>query len=131
MTRSLHPQYGGLEAAIKLGTPDAPFQEVPVLKVADHTGREIARSDNGYLLTTELIPGDYTISFDQQPFYEPVPPQKVTVAPGTIAGPFTGEYTQGSGQVHVFPVCLPGSHFELQVVRALGRVARRPGRRLP
>jgi formylglycine-generating enzyme required for sulfatase activity len=97
----LKPQYGGVEAVVKLPATKQTIDHTPWIVLRDHNGTEIARSTKGYLLQLKLIPGKYSIAYEDMPQFETPPPAELVVKSNEVTGPYAGRYEVATGSIDV------------------------------
>lgn len=64
----------------------------PTLRLCDCSGTCVASSHNGELMTNNVLPGKYTLFFDNFEDYVSPDPVHFVVSPGAVLGPFERHY---------------------------------------
>lgn len=87
-----HPRYATIKVAALTRTGVSPFVSLPRIFLEDCCHKVRAVSTSGEMYVSNLIPGDYTLLFEEMAGYTNPPPMEVTVRPGENGGPFVGVY---------------------------------------
>lgn len=95
------PRYGGIEAAIKMAPTDNPPDHVPVAILKTPEGEEITRSENGYLLSLDLVPGAYRLEFEDLASFNCPESFDLFVAPSEVKGPYVVMYKEATGHLKI------------------------------
>lgn len=87
-----HPRYASLKASAVtcMGVP--PFVSWPSITLQNAACQPIAQSSSGELKLKNLIPGEYTLHFEELAGYKAPSSIRVDVKPGEDLGPFVGSY---------------------------------------
>lgn len=90
--QAIKPRYGKIKAKADLPSHASPALSPPLLTLHDAQGSVKARGQHE-ITTTNLLPGEYTVTFESKPGFETPEPIKVKITPGYVAGPFQSNYT--------------------------------------
>lgn len=90
LDQALKPHYARVKATAVMPEPVSGVG--PTLRLTDIHGSTLAVSHDGNLETNNLLPGQYTLSFD--PYADLIPPDPINfqVAASTVVGPFERHY---------------------------------------
>lgn len=90
LDQAIKPHYARVTASAVLPDP-IPMRGLS-LRLCDGSGTCIASSHNGQLSTNNLLPGHYTLFFDEFMEYIPPDPVHFDVTPSAVIGPFERHY---------------------------------------
>ena len=99
--QAIRPQFGSVEAYVKLPPLDKPVAEIPNMTLFDEAGRVVATSEAGYLFQPALVPGVYEVQFEAIDSFSSPEPATVIVMANEVTGPITGEYGMAGGHLKV------------------------------
>jgi formylglycine-generating enzyme required for sulfatase activity len=95
------PSYGSIDASYGFQPRDSQKYDLGLMTLKNAEGEIVAESSTGKLRNETLIPGMYTIEFDEMNrFYSPEP-VNVYVGPGEFVGPVSADYQLAKGHIDV------------------------------
>ncbi len=86
--QAIKPRYARVKATAIM--PDGSVS--PRILLCNKQGMQVARGNQGDLVSSNLIPGEYTIIFERKAGYREPEPICISVASGAILGPFERHY---------------------------------------
>lgn len=95
------PRYGGVEATVELAPTDMPPEQLPKAQLLTEEGTVVATSENGYLLTLDLLPGRYELRFEDLPQFNTPEPIAFDVKNSQVKGPFISRYEPATGHLKI------------------------------
>ena len=114
--QALQLQYGGIEIAAKIPAVKNRNMHYPEVKIVDKNNQVIAVANNGYLLQSDLLPGEYKVEFETVDYLETPNSIPIKVEPNTIAGPYSASYKVATGKASIRYTTGPESS-ELDLIR--------------
>lgn len=98
---TLVPLYSTLEVVTEFDKIPNEKAPVPSFEVKDSRGTVVAKSSEGRLLASQLIPGSYQIVFKELSNYQPPKSITVELKKGEHIGPIVGKYERTTGQLMI------------------------------
>lgn len=96
-----HPRYSTLIASATTRLGIQPFISPPVITLKDKKDRIVGKSETGELKVKTLLPGKYTLVFEELTGYITPDPITLDIKTGSENGPFVGLYECGLKQPHI------------------------------
>lgn len=86
------PRYASVRAVVASAKTGLPFASYPMVSLRNVFGETVGQSATGELAISKLLPGAYTLIFEEQDGYITPEPIVFVAQPGEPVGPFTGIY---------------------------------------
>ena len=101
LEQRFEPQYGGIEASIKMPYTESPLKALPKITITSETGEVAAESTTGSILAADLKPGRYQIQFEEHFEYDNPEARWIDIGPNQIASQVVGNYDWASGGLQI------------------------------
>lgn len=93
--QAIKPRYSGIKVVTKVAPEGEIFDIPPTVTLHDQSGQIHAQSTLGKFVNQHLLPGRYTLTFENLPGFQAPSPIELNLGPNEFVGPIEGIYVKG------------------------------------